>query len=138
MDRLQHAFEEAFGRLDDVSFEDLDIRDQVLVAIWGLEAEVNNGGFHQYYFNSAGNQAFFAATALDLIGASQAAGIVRQANTAFGTDGPARDRDQRQKSLTAMAEETWDRLEESFLAYPDDIAARLAAWLAASGSGTES
>ncbi|MEJ2420051.1 MAG: DUF4375 domain-containing protein [Exilibacterium sp.] len=43
-----------------------------LNAFWqqyALEAEVNNGGFDQLFYNSAGDIAFYTAKALDSIGA---------------------------------------------------------------------
>jgi hypothetical protein len=77
------------SRFNGENFECLAARDRVLVTIWGLEAEVNNGGFDQYYFNGAGNQAFFAPEALRLIGASRMAEVVARANAVFGPEGPS-------------------------------------------------
>jgi hypothetical protein len=64
------------SNFDGDNFDRLNRVDQVLVTMWGLEAEVNNGGFDQYYFNGAGNQAFFAPEALRAIGAHPMASIV--------------------------------------------------------------
>ena len=36
-----------------------------------LEAEINNGGFDQYFFNSAGDKAAEAINALEAIGANK-------------------------------------------------------------------
>ena len=35
------------------------------VGVWLLEAEVNNGGFDQYYFNSAGDLASYGGCVTD-------------------------------------------------------------------------
>jgi len=81
---LSDAFEAACGRHCDVGFEDLSEIDRILVSIWALEADVNNGGFHQYYFNSSGDTAHYAPAALRAIGAPIMACIVDKANPCSG------------------------------------------------------
>jgi hypothetical protein len=44
-------------------------RDETITFIDDLEAEVNNGGFHQYFYNSAGDNTAEAIRALEEIGA---------------------------------------------------------------------
>src|SRR5687768_10134270 len=78
--------------------------ERLLVAIWGLEADVNNGGFAQYYFNSYGYFASETPSYLRAIGANRAAALVEQANAAFGADGPPQDRNRRQKILEDIAD----------------------------------
>jgi Domain of unknown function (DUF4375) len=39
---------------------------KVIVAIWAIESEVNNGGFSQYFLNSSGESAPFVVEALEL------------------------------------------------------------------------
>lgn len=127
---LTEAFEDAYSRFTGNNFELLSVRDQILVTIWGLEADVNNGGFDQYYFNGAGNLAWFAPTALKSIGAHQMASIVARANAMFGETGPSQDPDTRELALleiTDADEEAWEELDRKFYAYPDDIAALLVA-----------
>jgi hypothetical protein len=63
----------------------------VFVCVWELEADVNNGGFDQYYFNSSGDLAGDAVESLNAIGAKNTADVVRQANALFGAGGPAVD-----------------------------------------------
>lgn len=114
------------------AFDVLPRRDKILITIWGLEADVNNGGFDQYYFNGSGDQAFFAVDALEEIGARNMAAIVREANAKFGANGPARDPNTRQRQLlqvTASGEDVFDALDRRFCDYPDDIAALLIAFL---------
>jgi hypothetical protein len=130
-------FDRACSAWNGTDFDVLDERDRVLIAIWGLEAEVNNGGFDQYYFNLAGDQAWFAPDALRRIGASQVAAIVNEANAQFGSDGPSRDRSARQDQLgrlTAARVDLFHSLDRRFYEYPDDIAALLAAFLERSPS----
>jgi hypothetical protein len=98
--------------------------EQVLVAVSGVEVEVNNGGFDQYYFNSAGDQAQVAPAKLRAIGAATTADIVESANSAFGSDGPPMDRGTRQERLEQIrdgAAELWSLLEQKFYAYPDNL-----------------
>ena len=105
-------------------FESLSEPERVFVAIWTLEADVNNGGFDQYYGNSSGDHAWFAPTALRAIGAETTAGIVEQANTAFGPDCPPASREAREDAIDALdeaVEEAWQRLDEAFYDYPDDL-----------------
>jgi hypothetical protein len=121
---LNEAFEEACSRFTGDNFSSLSARDQILVTIWGLESDVNNGGFDQYYFNGSGDQAWFAPTALRNIGAHRAASIVERANALFGEKGPPPDRDERQSAPFTIREANelaWDILDREFYAYPDDI-----------------
>ena len=81
-------------------------------------------GFDQYYFNSAGERAFFAAEALERIGALQMAAIVREANAHFGPEGPSRDREPRVRRLleiTADDEDLFDVLDRRFYGYGPDV-----------------
>ena len=136
---LNAEFERACRKPHDgAAFDALSQRDKILIAIWGLEADVNNGGFDQYYFNDAGDLAFFAADALEEIGARNMAAIVRAANEQFGANGPARDRTTRQEQLarlTASDEDLFAPLDDRFYDYPDDISALLTVFLDAVGAG---
>lgn len=102
-------------------FEQLSEPERVFLCVWELEAEVNNGGFHQYYFNSAGDHAQEVSHALETIGAPQTASIVRQANALFGPSGPSPDHFIRQNQLLAIgsaAEDQMVKLDEEFYGYP--------------------
>ena len=46
-----------FDRYGKLGYEKLTWPEKVFVCVWGLEGEVNNGGFDQYYFNSSGDHA---------------------------------------------------------------------------------
>jgi hypothetical protein len=47
---------------------------------WLVEAEVSNGGFNQYYFNTDGKFASEAVAAFEYFGASEHAALMREAN----------------------------------------------------------
>lgn len=128
---LFEAFEAACGRHRSVAFENLSEIDRILVSIWALEGDVNNGGFRQYYFNTSGDTAHYAPAALRAIGARVMAEIVERANSLFGPSGPPISRDERQEALLALthSEQLWDELDRLFYAYPDDISFLLAQFL---------
>jgi hypothetical protein len=113
--------------LDDVegrSFEEWTELERVIVTLWWLEADVNNGGFDQYFFNSGGNYAQFAPHALRTIGAPKMAAIVERANAVFGPKGPPSDRQERQRQLHDLREdvsEALHALDDEFYAYPEDL-----------------
>ncbi len=103
----------------------LSASESAILHIYGLEAEVNNGGFDQYFFNSAGDGAARALAGLQLIGAAKAADIVRRAMAVFGSDGPAPDREARWLQMDRLddaAKATLDRLSDEFQGYPDPLA----------------
>lgn len=52
---------------------------QYIWCVWWLEAEVNNGGFNQYFYNSSGQFAEEAYEACEGIGAHKTASIVQEA-----------------------------------------------------------
>ena len=138
MSDLDSAFASACERFDGQNFEQLSEMERVLVTIWGLEADVNNGGFDQYYFNGAGDLAFYADAALQRVGAHRMATIVRSANAMFGEQGPPRDRNARQVALFALTdgdENAFDELDREFQSYPDDLAGLLTAYLGARAVG---
>lgn len=56
---------------------------QAIYIICLLEAEVNNGGFNQYYYNSSGQFAKLAPGALKLVGATQFAALTQAANKMY-------------------------------------------------------
>ena len=56
---------------------------QAIYMIWVLEAEVNNGGYNQFYFNSSGQFYKHLPQALRLVGANKFADLTQQANNIF-------------------------------------------------------
>lgn len=56
---------------------------QAVYMIWVLDAEVNNGGFNQFYFNSSGKFYKHLPEALRLVGARPYAELVEKANQTF-------------------------------------------------------
>jgi len=56
---------------------------QAIYMIWLLEAEVNNGGYNQFYFNSSGQFYKHLPEALRLVGAPKFADLTQRANDLF-------------------------------------------------------
>lgn len=56
---------------------------QAIYMIWALEAEVNNGGYNQFYFNSSGQFYKHLPEALKLVGATKFADLTEKANKTF-------------------------------------------------------
>jgi hypothetical protein len=104
----------------------------VFFCVWSLEAEVNNGGFDQYFFNSAGDHAAETVVALRAIEAQHTASLVASAMAIFGPNGPNSDRNTRQdelESLTDAQREAFSDLDNRFFAYEDNLSELLARYM---------
>jgi hypothetical protein len=69
---------------------------------WIVEAEVNNGGFNQYYFNTDGRFASEAVDAFEYFGATQHASLMKEANAVRASE--AEEMAQFKGSLEAFSE----------------------------------
>lgn len=69
-----------------LGFEKLPYPDQVFLDIWDLQGEVNNGGFHQYCWNSSGARIKPTIAALHEIGAKDTAKLCEQMLELLGVD----------------------------------------------------
>lgn len=121
-----------FDRYSKLGFEKLSPPEKVFQCVCGLEAEVNNGGVNQFYFNSAGDHAAETVKALETIGANHSADLVRQANALFGEAGPSPDRNTRQKQLDALGDaktKRMDEIEAAFMKYEDKLGQMLEAYV---------
>jgi len=107
---------------------------KVFSSIWALEAEVNNGGFSQYFFNDSRETAGFVVEALESVSARQAAEICRKAiDTAFPAGLPS-DLAVICSMAADFSEETEAKLNEldgQFDMYPDNLTELLYAYVAA-------
>ena len=64
---------------------------------------MNNGGFNQYYWNSAGQFANEAPNAFDYFGAEQYAALMREANRVRGAEANAMDKYQDLGTMEAFS-----------------------------------
>jgi Domain of unknown function (DUF4375) len=92
-----------------------------------LEDEVNNGGFDQFFFNSAGDRTMETIYALETIGAVKMASILKRAAGKFPGGSPPRDRYARQDVLLKSFPDAaaFGELDGEFYKYPDDLATLL-------------
>ena len=110
--------------------------DEVVNVIDDLEGEVNNGGFDQYFYNSAGDRTAEAIRALEIVGAFKMADIVNRAAQMFPSGMPPKDRFERQATLLKLypKAEAFRQLDEEFYNYPDKLADLLAKYKTSSQS----
>lgn len=94
-----------------------EVERQIFGAYW-LEAEVNNGGFDQYFFNSAGNHSEAALAGLRAMGATGAAALLERAMSVFPGGMPPADRFKRQEvmmdQIAASSEPVWEQCDREF------------------------
>lgn len=121
-----------FAKYFKTGLEDLAEPERVFICLWQLEAQVNNGGFHQFYFNSSGNLARDTVSSLQAIGAEHTANLVRKANALFGKTGPSSEWSERQEQLEALGDSKtrmMDDIEAEFMHYTDKLGQLLEAYV---------
>ena|SRR5579864_2438669 len=110
-----------FGRKD---FANQSRPQKIFSAIWEVEAEVNNGGFKQYFLNNSAESAHFVAEALEAIGAPKTAEICRRAIAIAFPSGLPKATELIQSAAADFSDETMDKLDEldqEFFAYPHNL-----------------
>ncbi len=81
-DNIETNFED--GELYSVEkIKKLSAGKQAIFSIWMLQAEVNNGGFNQFYYNSSGQFSEMALIGLKLINAEKFADLLDRANKSY-------------------------------------------------------
>jgi hypothetical protein len=105
-------------------------RRQVANLVETLEAEVNNGGFDQFFYNSAGDNTVETIQALETIGAVTMAAILKRAAAKFPGSMPPKDRFARQEILLQISPnaEAFEELDGEFYGYPDNLAELLSSY----------
>jgi hypothetical protein len=71
-------------------------------AVFMCDAEINNGGLAQYFVNSSGDHWRDALAGLEAMGSKERVGVLREAISLFGLDGPSEDRDNRLEQLSKL------------------------------------
>ncbi len=95
----------------------LSVIEKRLLAVDDLRAEVNNGGFHQYFFNAAGDQAAVALQAYKDMGASQLSKLLQRAMAVFPGGKPPVGMERRQSAMLLIrrrAEAVWGACDDEF------------------------
>lgn len=86
-------------------------------AVFMLDAQVRNGGFSQYFFNSSGDDWRDALAGLEAMESKERLAILREALAKFGPAGPSGDRDKRMAQLAKIAsaeEKLFDQLNSRY------------------------
>jgi uncharacterized protein DUF4375 len=107
-----------------VSYQELTAAEKVFVSVWELESEVNNGGFLQYFLNSSGDNAGNCFSALEKIGATNVASMVKEALTVFADSKPNPDAAIRRAQVENFSEKQkkfLEDLDQRFFKYPDNL-----------------
>ena len=94
-----------------------------VVLIEELEREINNGGFNQYFFNSAGNYTVETINALKIIKSKVLSSIFQNAISRFPNGIVPINRFDRQKILLEIDKEIklWTDLNNEYFKYEEDI-----------------
>jgi hypothetical protein len=103
-----------------IGFTKLSEPEKAFFCVWNLEGEVYNGGFEQYYHNPSGDYAAEAVGALQAIGATETAMIVKRTNAIFGERGPSPDGATRQRQLIALSDASKKTMTKMDLEYVAD------------------
>jgi hypothetical protein len=90
---------------------------QMYLAVFWLNAEVNNGGHSQYFFNSAGDNWQLALDGLKAMGFQERLKIFEGVLKLFGDNRPFTDQDKRQTQLSVVYskhEEAFDQFDSAY------------------------
>lgn len=96
--------------------------------ITNLEGEIANGGFNQFFFNSSGNFAHETVSDLEIIGAFKTSQILQEAINQFPNSIVPKNRQERieiLEQIEEVADEVWDKLDEKFGDYEEDLTSLL-------------
>ena len=105
---------------------------RVFSAIWAVEAEVNNGGFSQYFLNESCETAGFVVEALEAVGAPRTAEICRSAiAAAFPEELPSDPEEisSAASEFSSTVEERLSALDDEFYQYPHNLTELLFAFV---------
>lgn len=89
---------------------------RALYVTWEVEAEVNNGGFHQYYWNTQDRYSREAVNGFEFFGAVKHAALMREANSVRAEEIDALAKFRKEDTSEAFAESS----EASHLGPPDE------------------
>jgi len=101
------------------------LTERKLAAVYAVQAEVNNGGFDQYFFNDSGDDSTLALQGLKEIGSAQGVKLMQRALNVFPGGKPPVDRVKRQalvERVRPRAQAIWGACDHGFYTL-DDIGA---------------
>ncbi len=111
-------------RWRDLEFSELLASEQNFIYIWAMRAEVENGGFAQYFDNSSGDDALLTQAALAAIGSIELHAILSDAIQLLETAGGyTTDRRARWEITGQLAEDAMIALNSRFYDASEDVVA---------------
>lgn len=105
-------------------YENLTEAEKTFIFVELLEAEINNGGFDQYFFNSSGDYTLETLESLERIKAHKTAKIVAQAFKIFPVQPIPKDNEKRRtilENIDKNISNKWNLLEDDFYANDENI-----------------
>jgi Domain of unknown function (DUF4375) len=95
-----------------------------LVAVQYMDAEVLDGGFDEYFFNSPGGDAEVALAGLKDMGATVTASLLERAMDVFPVGKPPTDQQERWKvmdKIESSSKPVWKKCDDEFYRFPEDL-----------------
>ena len=117
-------FDAVAARIKAVGYDNLNEYEKSYYAVWWFAAETENGGLHQFFFNSTGGYIPEVRTGLRMMGATATLGIFERAVALFGRPELPRDDAQRRdivRKLSSEAEQALDELSDEFYNSSEDL-----------------
>lgn len=117
-------FDSVSRRITEVGFDQLNEFEKAYYAVSWLCFEVDNGGFHQFFFNSSGGYIPEVQEGLRQMEAEKTLSIFNRAIDLLPTHDLPRDDVERREMLATMStasREALNDLDGEFDEYPDDI-----------------
>lgn len=107
-------------------------RDRVALCLHRLEAEVNNGGFHQFFFNSSGQLVPETCEALTAVGANETRRLLEQAVAIAFPNGYPADPERVREELADFDDvsDALEPLDSMFFSYFEPLSDLVNAYLA--------
>jgi len=124
MDYIDHKVGENYDRQYEI-VTGLSKGFQAIYTTWWVEAEVNNGGFNQYFWNSSGEFAIEAIEGFKEIGAIRNAKLMEKAVTIAIKEMPEMKKFHKQGTLEAFSESykhtKLNDLDDEFYKYEENL-----------------
>lgn len=120
-----------FDKLANYGYDDLKQPEKVVICVWSLKGEIDNGGFEQWFFNESGDWAIDTPESLRLINAPLAAAMVENSIAIFPKGPPPQNTDERREFLESASDDTnkkWHQLSEQFYKEEEDLESLLLAY----------
>ena len=112
------------NRWENMEFDTLLIEEQRYILVWAMRAEINNGGFGSFFFNSSGDTALETLSALKQSGSSEVQQILGDAIAVLDdVGGYSTERQTRVKRLNLLPDDCFLEVNRRFYETGEDVAA---------------